>query len=131
MSGLDVTKGAAASPMEYLNETVNTLAHTLVAKLSIPPPPAPEESDDTHRFYLCRLNTDRKDTYTCTKKLQEDAKKGSHDEYVEVYTNGSNNNTVKWVPAIKMVKVKNACPEMFDQLVLSSKLNASVSLALE
>lgn len=127
MSKLDTS--SLTTPMEFLNESINAVAHKVIGYMSAGPPQKPKKSDETHRFYLCQIDKDRMNSYKCAKKMQEEAVAGEHEGYVQVIRNKDDNyDASNWVPAVLAVSIKKGCPETFDQLNLSSKLGAPVSL---
>lgn len=82
------------------------LMSSAVAVCSYPFTPQPSEPNDmTHRFYLCRLATDKKDVMECERKLKRDCVEALNE---------------------KAVNIKAGCPACFDQVILSSKLNMPV-----
>ncbi len=83
------------------------LMSSAVAICSSPftPPHNSEQNDTTHRFYLCRPATDKKDVMECERKLKRDCVEALNE---------------------KAVTIKAGCPACFDQVILSSKLNMPV-----
>lgn len=64
-------------------------------------------SDSTHRYYICSLSINSRDVMYCRR-----APKGAYSFSTQHH----------------LVSVNRACPELFDQLVLSSKLKKPVAL---
>ncbi len=71
-----------------------------------PRPPASE----TNRFYLCQPSKDRNDSMVC--------QKGTKEQVEHAATSLSS----------VIVTIHNRCPELVEQLVLSSKLNKPVAM---
>jgi hypothetical protein len=123
----NATNGMAMKVAEYLG-----LVGTGVEPPRPPPPAAPEPSDNTHRFYLCRVDKDRIGAWTCVKKMKADAEKEAMAAWSQVEWNQYvGHKRVTHYPADVVVPVAANCPQMMDQLVLSKKVNGPVSLRLE
>ncbi len=73
-----------------------------------PRPPASE----TNRFYLCQPSKDRNDSMVCQKGVKEQVERAAADA----------------PPSSVVVTIHARCPELVEQLVLSSKLNKPVAM---
>jgi hypothetical protein len=73
-----------------------------------PRPPTP----DAHRFYLCQPSKDRNGSMVCQKGAKEEVERAAADV----------------LPSSVIVTIHAKCPEIVEQLVLSSKLSKPVAM---
>ena len=97
----------------YSDTMANMIATTVPFRfMEVPlPPEKPEPTDSTHRFYLCRPSTERKDVMRCKRKTREEAQE-------RLEQAGSN----------KVVAIHAGYPQILDQIILSGQLKSPVAL---
>jgi hypothetical protein len=91
-----------------------------------PDEPRQPPKGSTHRFYLCMPSTDTNDVMICQQGAQQ-LVEDKHEAIRRIPQDLSSYAT-RVSFHTKIITVGRGCPEVFDQLVLSSKLKKPVAL---